>query len=621
MEDQKKQLVAKLKETNNVLVTVKSDPTIDQLSAAIGLTLVLNKLGKHATAVFSGKVPPRLDFLQPEKTIETNTDSLRDFIISLDKAKADKLRYKVEDQHVKIFITPYKTSISQDDLVFSQGDFNVDLVVAIGVHEQQQLDQAITAHGRILHDAAISSIDNHSAGTLGSINWVDVAASSVCEMVGDLALALKGDVLDDQMATAFLTGVVAETERFSNDKTTPGAMSLSAKLMSAGANQQLVANKLQEHLEEAANIAKDDNQGAQEVYENAQENTPSKSNDGSLEIDHGSEANKADDEQNPPQVHIDEHGELNHVDDQQGAAQSVDETAQPPGDATVSADNQSLVSEGSRFVLDPPTLGGRLTANTNPEPLDPALDPLGAKPTGDQPLLSHDSDKSKASSSSPKNVPDENSGALDYSTALRPEPLEEPSEPVVQEPSNDNDAKNEENSEIKPGGNQENDTDPSNLPTAEPAEASPTLTEIEKNVDSPHLEQPSEENQQLPDLSAARDAVLEAASNANTDSPLPPIEALNAQPLGDNLHEAENDGAPDNKPLDDSIHSDLSIPSDPGLPPGLFGDSEPAQDKTGASVEDPTAPPPVPPPMMPPMPDTNGGQSGENGSVLPPVNY
>src|SRR3982751_3927601 len=148
----KQQVVERLKQATNVLVTVSNNPSVDQLAACIGLTLLLNKMGKHATAVFSGKVPSTIEFLKPEETIEKNTDSLRDFIIALDKGKADKLRYKVEDNVVRIFITPYKTSISQEDLEFSQGDFNVDVVVALGVKQQEDLDESITAHGRILHD-------------------------------------------------------------------------------------------------------------------------------------------------------------------------------------------------------------------------------------------------------------------------------------------------------------------------------------------------------------------------------------------------------------------------------------------------------------------------------------
>jgi hypothetical protein len=244
MDDQKQQILEKLQNANNILVTVSANPTVDQLSACIGLTLLLNKLNKHATAVFSGKVPSTIEFLKPEETIETNTDSLRDFIIALDKAKADKLRYKVEDEVVKIFITPYKASINEKDLIFSQGDFNVDVVMALGVHQPSDLDNAITAHGRILHDAVVITLNTTTNGELGSINWQDLSASGVSELVTSLATGLGQNLLDAQIATALLTGIVAETEHFSNQKTTPQTMTSSAALLAAGANQQLVSTEL-----------------------------------------------------------------------------------------------------------------------------------------------------------------------------------------------------------------------------------------------------------------------------------------------------------------------------------------------------------------------------------------
>src|SRR6266404_2649722 len=151
----KQQIAERVKQASKFLVTVNANPTVDQLAACIGLTLLLNKMGKHATAVFSCRAPSTIEFLQPDKTIETSADSLRDFIISLDKNKADKLRYKVEDQFVRIFISPYRTSLSEKDLQFGQGDFNVEVVMALGVTDQGQLDEAITAHGKILHDATV----------------------------------------------------------------------------------------------------------------------------------------------------------------------------------------------------------------------------------------------------------------------------------------------------------------------------------------------------------------------------------------------------------------------------------------------------------------------------------
>src|SRR3990167_2341344 len=241
----KQQVADRINRATNILVTVSNNPTVDQMAACLGFTILLNKLGKHATAVFSGQIPSIVEFLQPEKTIRKNTDSLRDFIIALDKSKADKLRYKIEDKYVKIFITPYKTAIGEKDLEFSQGEVNVDVIVALGVHKREDLDAYITAHGRILHDATVISVNTSAGADMGTINWREDKSSSLCEMLADLGETLKPGLLDAQISTAFLTGIVAETKRFSNAKTSAQTMSVSAKLINAGANQQLVASKLE----------------------------------------------------------------------------------------------------------------------------------------------------------------------------------------------------------------------------------------------------------------------------------------------------------------------------------------------------------------------------------------
>ena len=65
----KQSIVEKIKNVTNILVTVSADPTVDELTAALGLTIMLNKMEKHATAVFSGAIPPAIKFLEPEKTL------------------------------------------------------------------------------------------------------------------------------------------------------------------------------------------------------------------------------------------------------------------------------------------------------------------------------------------------------------------------------------------------------------------------------------------------------------------------------------------------------------------------------------------------------------------------
>ena len=241
------QIVDTIQGADTILVTVSTDPTVDELSAALGLTMYLNDLGKHATAVVSGAIPPAINFLEPEKTFEPTVDSLRDFVIALDKEKADHLRYKVEGDVVKIFITPYKTVISNKDLEFTQGDYNVEMVIALGVTDQDHLDKALAAHGKIFHDASVATIGLEQS-TLGTIDWTDETASSVSELTTSLVDGLKDEEhpVSSQIASSLLTGIVAATDRFSNDKTSARTMSLAGELMAAGANQQLIASKLRE---------------------------------------------------------------------------------------------------------------------------------------------------------------------------------------------------------------------------------------------------------------------------------------------------------------------------------------------------------------------------------------
>lgn len=311
MDSQQKQQVAQqIQQANNVLVAVSTNPTVDELAASIGLTIALNKMDKHATTVFSGKVPSTIEFLQPEKTIEATTDSLRDFIIALDKSKADKLRYKVENDVVRIFITPYRTSITDKDLDFSQGDFNVDVVIALGVTRKEDLDKAVTAHGRILHDATVVSVTKgNSVSDLGSINWQDQQASSLCEMVAGLTSEVAPEAIDGQMATALLTGIIAETDRFKNDRTTPLALSISSRLMASGANQKLIAEKLEEPPPPPMPHYGDNNKpdgGLDGGLTDAEKSL----RDGELAISHEDEQ-KAEDEID--KIHIDEHGNLGSI--------------------------------------------------------------------------------------------------------------------------------------------------------------------------------------------------------------------------------------------------------------------------------------------------------------------
>ena len=231
----------KIQKGTNILIALSKDPNVDEISAAIALAIVLDQQKKHVTAIYSGKTPNTLEFLKPEETFEKDTSSLQDFIIALNKSKADHLTYKLDGDYVKIYITPYKGQVKKEDLEYSYGEYNVDLVIVFNVNAGSEIDSALSEYGRIMHDASAINITSGLPGRFADLEWSDPEKSSVCEMVYNLLKELEITDLSQEVATALLTGILSATERFSNNRTKPTTMSVAAKLMEAGADQQLIS--------------------------------------------------------------------------------------------------------------------------------------------------------------------------------------------------------------------------------------------------------------------------------------------------------------------------------------------------------------------------------------------
>ena len=639
MNDQiKNQVIEQVQKANNVLVAVSSNPTVDELSASIGLTLLLNKLGKHATTVFSGVVPSTIEFLQPEKTIETTTDSLRDFIIALDKSKADKLRYKVEDDVVRIFITPYKTSITEDDLNYSQGDFNVDVVLALGVTKKADLDRAIIAHGRILHDATVITLSNRDgASELGSINWQSKESSSLCEMTADLALGVSAENIDGQMATAFMTGIIAETDRFRNDKTSPYVLSLGSKLMEAGANQKLIADKLEEPAPAPKSLHMSDGD-----KDNKDESKQSE--DGELSVRHGGEA-----EADIDRIHIDEHGNLASQEEEkkEDVVEAVEEVAEKLAEETPEEEKKDgtylgepqnsslndqiaesgLLTEDSQpqKVEDHHPLSDNHTTLTHGKTIDPIPHP-GDVPKSDKPFDINEAmqqvNGGGSPDPSPSAQPQNDDGQQDQSAQVPPQddakqqddpavpPL--PVEPLPQE------------QQVE--AVDANSTHPVDMPPP-PAQETPQHPVVKPMPAGSSAAQPS----QIPPQPQPIDTLPPAGAQEKPEPAESEVTAVNSEEVipKDTLVDLEKavnsphvQGAGDDAVQSAQDAVNLAASSQPpqfpqksesvGAQPVDLGPPKPLN-----SSGDPSSPPPVPPPMTPQFYDQDGQEQDVNPFLNP----
>ena len=169
----KQEVADKIQEANSILIITSGDPGVDQLSACIALFDILQALGKKAVMVYSGAVNQALTFLKPDKIIREDAESLRDFIISFEHSKVDKFRYTKEGDSYNILLTPaHRAVITEEDMQYRKGDFNIDLTVALGVVGKGKVDSTISQHEQLMQE--IPMINVVSGKTASSLEAHDL---------------------------------------------------------------------------------------------------------------------------------------------------------------------------------------------------------------------------------------------------------------------------------------------------------------------------------------------------------------------------------------------------------------------------------------------------------------
>lgn len=242
----KQQTVELLKQAQSVLIVTGRQPSTDQLMGLYALQTVLSKSGKKSYAVVTDPFPAASSLIDTSK-IARSLEGVRDFIVSLDltHVEVDKLKYDIADQRLNITITPHSGNFTADDARFSYGSYQFDLVVVLGVPSITKIDSLLEQNPTLFDGLHLVNLDFHRVNeNYGSVNFVDTAATSVCEMLISVIESIAQGSIDGDIGTALLAGIMSSTNRFTTASTTAKAMTMSAQLMSAGARQQAVVKAL-----------------------------------------------------------------------------------------------------------------------------------------------------------------------------------------------------------------------------------------------------------------------------------------------------------------------------------------------------------------------------------------
>lgn len=245
MEKIRKQIVETVKRSENILLMPSTPVDGDSLGSSLALYLVFKKMGKQVTVVCADPVPDAFKFLPTTKVISDQFEAAKDFIVTLDckKAKINTIRTKLEQDKVNIIITAKKGQFSAQDVSFHHGDNKYDLIISVDTGDLEQLGRFYEDNTELFTQIPLINIDHHASNDhFGKINYVDIMASATTEILIPLIQDFEKDsgmkLMDPDIATLLLAGIITDTGSFQNANTTPRSFAASALLIKYGARQQ-----------------------------------------------------------------------------------------------------------------------------------------------------------------------------------------------------------------------------------------------------------------------------------------------------------------------------------------------------------------------------------------------
>ncbi|MDD2807332.1 MAG: DHH family phosphoesterase [Patescibacteria group bacterium] len=237
-----------IKKSSHVLIVFKKEFTIDAVAAALGLYSVLKKQNKLVDIICPDFVLPKnLKFLPNAEIINPKLETLQKLIITVDadQEQIEEFSYNFEANKLKIFITPKTGGLNEEKVKIESSQFKYDLIITLDTADLNALGAIYQNFTQFFFDTNIINIDHHSDNEqYGQINITNLNAVATSEILFDLINSIDKNLLDAEIATCLLTGLVAKTKSFKTPNVTPTTLGVASALMTAEADRDTIIKNL-----------------------------------------------------------------------------------------------------------------------------------------------------------------------------------------------------------------------------------------------------------------------------------------------------------------------------------------------------------------------------------------
>ncbi|MDP2766941.1 MAG: DHH family phosphoesterase, partial [Candidatus Methanoperedens sp.] len=134
---------------------------------------------------------------------------------------------------------------TEDDISSRSSGFKYDLIIALDTADLESLGQIYDNDTEFFYKTPIINIDHHSENEeFGQINFIELTAVATGEILFSLFESYSRDLIDEDIATCLLAGIISKTKSFKTPNVTPKALLTASQLISMGARREEIVNHL-----------------------------------------------------------------------------------------------------------------------------------------------------------------------------------------------------------------------------------------------------------------------------------------------------------------------------------------------------------------------------------------
>ncbi len=242
------QLISMLERSLSPVIVLAEQSTLDDFTAAYSCASLLAKMNKPVDIVTSGGVAPKaIEFLRSPAPVRGDIEQLRKMTVRVkgDKAEIGEVVQRDEDGDLVLDLIPKSGVWSAEDVIVSTDRYRHDLVIAVGCVDLESLGSLHVKYADFFFDTPIVNIDCSPKNEhYGQLNYVDVNAVACSEVCHDLFERVDESLIDEEVATSLLAGMIHKTKSFKAENVTPKTLKTASSLIARGARRAEIVEKL-----------------------------------------------------------------------------------------------------------------------------------------------------------------------------------------------------------------------------------------------------------------------------------------------------------------------------------------------------------------------------------------